>query len=209
MSEVRGGRTGGWGGPWVELEPKPERVDRVEEYWMERPPLLSPRCVYWVRQILRGWRPSRRISGEGYHGATEWYGVFLWEYLNVLAPLLNVLQRTQFAVATRAGAALRREVGLGWARVQTTPDLLVLQWTVPAAFETVSVDVVMLAEAPGMPVTMAWKMPVPVPVAGGDGGLLLTVPLEAVLAEAAEWWPCPMGVTLAEARGDAVCRFTA
>lgn len=205
MSEVRGAKTGGWGGPWIDLEPKPARVNHVEGCWRDRPGMLSQRCVYWVRQILRGWRPSRRISGEGYYAAAEWYGVWLWEYLHVLFPLLNALERTQFAVATRPGERLRREVGLGWTRAETTMDALLLRWPVPAGFDVTNVDVVMLAEAPGMPVAMAGQ--VRHPHAVGDDELLVMISLEEVLAEACG--QVPMGVTLAEARGDAVCRFTA
>jgi hypothetical protein len=181
-------------------------VNHVEGHWQARPEVLSQRCVYWVRQILRGWRPSRRISGEGYYAAAEWYGVFLWEYLHVLFPLLNALERVQFAVATRPGEGLRREVGLGWTRAETTVDALLLRWAAPAGFDVTNVDVVMLAEAPGMPVTMAGQVRHPRAV-NDDGELLVTIPLEEVLAEACG--RVPMGVTLGEARGDAVCRFTA
>lgn len=205
MSEKQAGRTGGWGGPWIELEPKPQPVNHISLHWETKPDRLSERCVYWVRQILRGWRPPRRIAGEGYYGATEWYGVWLWEYLHVLFPLLNALERTQFAVATRPGEGLRREVGLGWARAETAMDVLLLRWTAPDGVETTAADVVMLAEGPGMPVTMAWRMPHALAVSGGDE-LVVTIPLEEVLAGAQG--QVPLGVSLAEARGEAVCRFT-
>lgn len=73
---------------WIHLEPKPPRVNDIEDYWADQPPTPSERCTYWVRQMQRGWLPNRRISGEGYYGAAEWYGVYLWEYLHVLAPLI-------------------------------------------------------------------------------------------------------------------------
>lgn len=83
-------KTGGQNTAWVELEkPKPARVDDRYRYWSDAPPELSPRCLYWLRQIERGWRPNRRIGGEGYDAAAEWYGVYIWEYLNALLPALR------------------------------------------------------------------------------------------------------------------------
>lgn len=83
-------KTGGGGGPWVTLErPKPPKVDDHYLYWGEQPPELSERCRYWVRQIKAGWRPNRKISGEGYDSQSEWYGVYIWELMHVLWPLLH------------------------------------------------------------------------------------------------------------------------
>lgn len=83
-------KTGGWGLPWVTLEsPKPPRVDRYA-YWGTAPDEPSPRCVFWLRQIGRGWRPNCHIQRMGYDESAEWYGVFMWEYLNVLAPRLSL-----------------------------------------------------------------------------------------------------------------------
>lgn len=88
------GRMGSGGRPWVVLEkPKPPRVQDRYRYWSERPPALSARCQYWVRQIERGWMPNRRISREGYDNSSDWYGVFIWEYLNVLAPMVRERRR--------------------------------------------------------------------------------------------------------------------
>lgn len=87
------GKTGGWGGPWVELErPKPPPVADEYAYWGNPPPKLSPRCVYWMRQIQRGWRPNRRIQIMGWSSSTEWFGVWTWEYLNVIYPKLRELE---------------------------------------------------------------------------------------------------------------------
>lgn len=84
-------KTGGGGGPWVELErPKPPRVADVEDYWADAPPVISDRCAYWLRQIERGWLPNRHIAREGYYSSAEWYGVWLWEYLNLISPALSV-----------------------------------------------------------------------------------------------------------------------
>lgn len=102
-------KTGGWGGPWVELErPKPPRVDDVEFHWARwppegGPPALSARCAYWVRQIEAGWRPPRRIGREGYYNSAEWYGVYIVEYLEVIDPLLRRLWAEQVARSADVG----------------------------------------------------------------------------------------------------------
>jgi hypothetical protein len=85
-------KTGGWGGTWVVLDsPKPPKVANYEEYWSEAPPQLSARCMYWLRQIHRGWRPSRRIP-DCYCCGSEWYGVYIWEYVNAICPLLDIMR---------------------------------------------------------------------------------------------------------------------
>lgn len=87
-------KTGGWGSPWVTLErPKPPRVTDRYAYWGEPPPVRSERCWYWMRQIDRGWRPNRAIDSHCYDCSAEWYGIWIWEYLNVLAPRLSALRR--------------------------------------------------------------------------------------------------------------------
>jgi hypothetical protein len=84
-------KTGSDGRPWVILDsPKPPRVTDIEDWWADPPPVLSDRCWYWMRQIERGWMPNRRISGEGYYGSADWYGVWIWEWLNIIHPLIAV-----------------------------------------------------------------------------------------------------------------------
>lgn len=91
-------KTGGWGGAWVALErPKPPRVDDRYLYWTDPPPEPSPRCSYWLRQIDRGWRPNRAIEGHCYDCSAEWYGVYIWEYLNAIGPRLDELRRSAAA----------------------------------------------------------------------------------------------------------------
>jgi hypothetical protein len=90
-------KTGGWGGPWVDLEkPKPPKVDRYL-YWIDPPDVRSERCEYWLRQFDRGWRPNARILGEGYDATAEWFGVYMWEYLHVLSPRIGELRRAECA----------------------------------------------------------------------------------------------------------------
>jgi hypothetical protein len=61
----------------------------VERYWLEPPPESSPRLSHWLAKVAAGWQPNRRISGMGYYEAAEWYGVYIWEWLNVLRPAID------------------------------------------------------------------------------------------------------------------------
>ena len=90
-------KTGSDNRRWMILErPKPAKVSDAEDYWLFAPSQLSARCAYWVRQIERGWLPNRRIVREGYQYGADWYGVYIWEYLNVLDPLIRQ-KRAQLA----------------------------------------------------------------------------------------------------------------
>ena len=66
----------------------PTRVHDHRHYWTHPPPKMSPRCTWWVDRIADGWRPNKRIRKMGYDEAAEYYGVYIWEYLNVLKGLL-------------------------------------------------------------------------------------------------------------------------
>lgn len=46
-------------------------------------------------RINAGWRPNRRLRSMGYHESAEYFGVYIWEYLNVLYPLLVELEGKQ------------------------------------------------------------------------------------------------------------------
>ena len=70
-------------------EPRPPRVQEVEDHWGDLPPEPSPRCAWWVARIRGGWQPNRRISSLGYYGSAEWYGVWIEEYLSVIGPLVR------------------------------------------------------------------------------------------------------------------------
>lgn len=97
---MKPGRTGSEGCPWVQLQrPKPPRIVDEMQYWSTEPPQPSPRCIYWVKQIERGWLPNRRISMNGYHPAAIWYGVFIWEYLNVIAPMVEAKRQKAVTAA--------------------------------------------------------------------------------------------------------------
>lgn len=79
------------GGTWVDLEtPKPKPVEDHYAYWTDPPPEMSERCAYWLRQIDRGWLPNRFWRREGYDtSAGDLYGVYIWEWLNVLQPTIS------------------------------------------------------------------------------------------------------------------------
>lgn len=192
-------KVGGWGGPWVELEkPKPPKVANVQEYWEHRPPVLSLRCRYWVRQIVVvGWRPSRRISCEGYHGSAEWYGVYLWEYLNVVYPLLHALERTQYVATAMVATMWPAETGLGWVRAQVGLDGVRGKWTcAPGGSDPVVTEMV-FAERPGGEVTLRQMLHRAVSLTSGDV-LEAVAPLRVVLAEVSPRH-LAFGVTLQEA----------
>ncbi len=64
----------------------------------DKPTVLSERCRMWWSRILgQGWRPNRRIRTMGYDGAAHFYGVSVWEYLSILAPLLAHLEGRSIA----------------------------------------------------------------------------------------------------------------
>ena len=39
--------------------------------------------------IKAGWKPNRRISGMGYDDSAHFFGVYVWEYINVLSSLIQ------------------------------------------------------------------------------------------------------------------------
>jgi hypothetical protein len=190
----------------VELErPKPPRVRDEQGYWTRQPPVLSARCTYWVRQILRGWRPPRRVACLGYHGATVWYGAYLWEYLNVLFPLLHALERSQYVAAAHDGRPWPAESGLGWTRAMVGRDGAGGAWEFARGDRGLGsgiVNEVAFAEEPGGPVTFSWPTPRALTFVVGDL-VAVSVPLDVVIVEAARKRPhMPMRVTVEEAAGD-------
>lgn len=87
-------KTGSGGREWVQLDhPKPPRVPYAvyDKHWAhDNPPEhISPRCAWWMDQIVRGWRPNRRLRAECYDCSAGWYGVYIWEYLHLISPALD------------------------------------------------------------------------------------------------------------------------
>ncbi len=69
--------------------PAPPRVSDVEEHWARPPQEMSARCAWWLKRIDEGWRPGRRLRTLGYYSSAEYYGVYIWEYLRAIRPLLQ------------------------------------------------------------------------------------------------------------------------
>ena len=67
-------------------------VDRYE-YWGKPPPEPSARLLWWLDQIEAGWRPNRFYRRLGYDEGAERFGVYIWEYLNVIRPVLCRAER--------------------------------------------------------------------------------------------------------------------
>lgn len=64
----------------------PADVDDVETYWStERPPVPSAKLAYWLRLHADGWRPDPALGSLGYHEASEFWGVYIWEWFAVLS----------------------------------------------------------------------------------------------------------------------------
>lgn len=60
----------------------------VTEFWSEAPPEPSAGLKKWLGRIETGWKPNKRIRSMGYHESSEFFRIYIWEYLNVLRPIL-------------------------------------------------------------------------------------------------------------------------
>lgn len=75
------------GPPWGH---KPLPVGNVMLYWLDQPPEPSDRCLYWRRRYSEGsWSPNRWLARQDNHGRALWLGVYIWEAVHVLGPLIN------------------------------------------------------------------------------------------------------------------------
>lgn len=70
--------------------PAPPRVDHYA-YSTDAPPERSARAAWWVARFEAGWRPNKRVRKMGYDTSAEYFGVYIWEYINVLSPLMNAM----------------------------------------------------------------------------------------------------------------------
>ena len=66
----------------------PPKVENYYLHWISPPPEPSARLIYWKEKVEAGWKPNKRIRAFGYDEASEFYGVYIWEYLYVLRPIL-------------------------------------------------------------------------------------------------------------------------
>lgn len=64
-------------------------VNDVTDYWQEKPPKQSPECTAWIAKIMDGWKPNRRIRQMGYHEKAAFFGVYIWELVNVILPAID------------------------------------------------------------------------------------------------------------------------
>lgn len=78
------------------MSAKPDGWDQIArvadhyEYWGDRPPEPSAKLRAWlVRIVADEWRPNRRWEREGYDNRCWFFGVWMWEYLHVLYPLVS------------------------------------------------------------------------------------------------------------------------
>lgn len=56
---------------------------------LDRPPAPSPRLAWWLyRVVWEDWRPNRRLHQLGRDESAEFFGITVWEYCNVLYPVL-------------------------------------------------------------------------------------------------------------------------
>lgn len=81
--------------------PAPPRVGDIYLYWTVVPPEVSRRCIWWLNRINNGWRPNSRIMGMGYADSSRYYGVYVWEYINILQPHID-----EWAIAGRTFRAV-------------------------------------------------------------------------------------------------------
>lgn len=80
--------------PWGH---KPAAVNAIEVYWSTPPPALSPRVQYWLKRLADDqWRPNKYLRAQGYYGAAAWLGVYIWEWTNLLRPLLAELEENNW-----------------------------------------------------------------------------------------------------------------
>lgn len=72
--------------PWGHKQPA---VPNINTYRETPPPTPSPRLPYWLRRLDEGsWHRNKYLT-KGYEGNTGWFGIYIWEYLYVLSPLLR------------------------------------------------------------------------------------------------------------------------
>lgn len=87
--------------PYPDLPPK---VKVHYDFWAEKPPQLSPRCVALCAKLRAGWQVPSHIYQWGYDSRSEAYGVWIWELRNVIDPLIREIeeQRAQEEVQEEA-----------------------------------------------------------------------------------------------------------
>jgi hypothetical protein len=49
----------------------------------------EPRLAWWLDRIANGWIDNNRVGELGWLEKAEFFGVYGWEYVNVIAPALD------------------------------------------------------------------------------------------------------------------------
>lgn len=71
----------------------PPPVDDRYRYWTEPPPMLSGRCLYWIKRLndfghpdTYDWRIVRDLLSDSnnYDDNAEKFGVYLWEWFHII-----------------------------------------------------------------------------------------------------------------------------
>ncbi len=70
-------------------EPQPSAVTDVFDFIDRQPPGRSARCEWWVQRISLGESPDWEIRTSWCAEAAERLGVWVWEYVNVIYPLIK------------------------------------------------------------------------------------------------------------------------
>lgn len=86
-------------------------------YWEGPPPKPSPKLLRWVAKIEAGWRPNRRVRQMGRDACQIFYDVYQWEWLHVIAPLLDPIGGRTLYVWTEQG----------WRPAQDLDDVLLVK----------------------------------------------------------------------------------
>lgn len=87
-------------------EPKKVTAAEIDLQGEERPGMPSMRLGWWLEYVSRGWRPDGRLRTLGYLDAAKWFGVYVWEFRNVLVPAMReprppvVVPRSQLVLPT-------------------------------------------------------------------------------------------------------------
>jgi hypothetical protein len=63
------------------------------EFWTNPPPTMSARCSWWVDRVRGGFRRNKRLKVMDYSDSAAFFGVYVWEWLNVLWPMFYSLER--------------------------------------------------------------------------------------------------------------------
>ncbi len=64
----------------------------IYKYMSEPPPKPSPRLEAWKWRFSIGWRLPKSVRCRGYSDVTGYLGIYVWEYRNVILPLLESLE---------------------------------------------------------------------------------------------------------------------